>query len=145
MSPFLKLPSLVALRQPKIYARENFGGILNSDRYASYNWVGLEQRQLCWAHLKREFIKISERPGASKQIGEDLLKLEEELFKLWYQVRDGTLKRCEFQLKVQSIRNSLKSCLQEAANYEVGSKEKTPFAKTVRTCRQLLKVEPALW
>jgi transposase len=26
---------------------ENFGGILNSDRYASYNWVGLEQRQLC--------------------------------------------------------------------------------------------------
>ena len=33
----------------------------------------------------------------------------------------------------------------EAANYEVGYKEKTPFAKTVRTCRQLLKVEPALW
>lgn len=42
---------------------ENFSGFLNSDRYASYNWVGLEQRQLCWAHLKREFIKISERLG----------------------------------------------------------------------------------
>lgn len=124
---------------------ENFSGILNSDRYASYNWVGLEQRQLCWAHLKREFIKISERTGVSKQIGEALLKQEEELFKLWYQVRDGTLKRCEFQLKVQSIRNSIKSSLLEAANYEVGYKEKTPFAKTVRTCRQILKVEPALW
>ena len=124
---------------------ENFSGILNSDRYASYNWVDLEQRQLCWAHLKREFVKISERTGVSQQIGEDLLKQEEELFKLWYQVRDGTLKRCEFQLKVQSIRNSIKSCLQEAANYEVGYKEKTPLAKTVRTCRQLLKVEPALW
>lgn len=49
------------------------------------------------------------------------------------------------QLLVQSIRNALKSHLQEAANYEVGSKEKTPFAKTVRTCRQLVKVEPALW
>jgi len=105
----------------------------------------LEQRQLCWAHLKREFIKISERTGVSKQVGEDLLKFEKELFKLWYQVRDGTLKRCEFQLKVQSIRNSIKSCLQEAANYEVGYKEKTPFAKTVRTCRQILKFEPALW
>lgn len=124
---------------------EKFSGILNSDRYASYNWVSLEQRQLCWAHLKREFIKISERPGVCQQIGEDLLKWEEELFKLWYQVRDGTLKRCEFQLLVQSIRNSLKSCLEEAANYEVGSKENTPFAKTVRTCRQILKVEPALW
>ncbi len=30
---------------------ENFSGILNSDRYASYNWVGLEQRQLCWAQI----------------------------------------------------------------------------------------------
>ncbi|WP_414623388.1 hypothetical protein [Calothrix sp. CCY 0018] len=55
------------------------------------------------------------------------------------------MKRCELQLKVQFIRNSIKSSLQEAANYEVGYKEKTPFAKTVRTCRQLLKVEPALW
>ena len=55
------------------------------------------------------------------------------------------MKRCEFQLKVQSIRNEIKSCLLEAANYEVGYKENTPFAKTVRTCRQILKVEPALW
>jgi transposase len=124
---------------------ENFSGILNSDRYAAYNWVGLEQRQLCWAHIKREFVKISERTGVSKQIGEALLVLEEELFKLWYQVRDGTLSRSDFQLKVQSIRDAIKSCLQEAANYEVGYKEKTPFAKTVRTCRQILKVESALW
>jgi Protein of unknown function (DUF3991)/Toprim-like len=35
--------------------------------------------------------------------------------------------------------------LEEAANYSVGYKEKTPLAKTVRTCRKLLKVEPALW
>jgi transposase len=61
---------------------ESFSGILNSNRYASYNWVGLEQRQLCSAHLKREFIKISERTEVSKQIGEDLLEQEKELFKL---------------------------------------------------------------
>ena len=40
---------------------ENFAGILNSDRHGAYNWVDLERRQLCWAHLRREFIKISER------------------------------------------------------------------------------------
>ncbi len=62
---------------------ENFGGILNSDRYAAYNWVGLGQRQLCWAHLKREFIKISERTGVSKQIGNALVKQQEKLFELW--------------------------------------------------------------
>lgn len=124
---------------------ETFNGILNSDRYGAYNWVSIEQRQLCWAHLTREFIKISERTGASTEIGTALLKQQEKLFELWYQVRDGTLTRCDFQLGVEPIRHSLKSTLQQAADYEIGSQEKTPLAKTVRTCRQLLKVEPALW
>ncbi len=35
--------------------------------------------------------------------------------------------------------------MQEAADYEITSVEKTPLAKTVRTCRQLLKVETAMW
>ncbi len=38
---------------------ESFAGILNSDRYGAYKWVDLERRQLYWAHLRREFIKIS--------------------------------------------------------------------------------------
>lgn len=126
-------------------AGEKFSGILNSDRYASYNWVGLEQRQLCWAHLKREFIKISERTGVSEDIGNALVKQQEKLFELWHRVRDGTITRSEFQLLVPSIRSSIKSSLLEAADYEIGTQEKTPLAKTVRTCRQLLKVEPALW
>ena len=124
---------------------ENFGGILNSDRYAAYNWVSDSQRQLCWAHLKREFIKISQRPGVSKEIGNALVKQQEKLFELWHRVRDGTLTRCEFQLLLQEIRRSVQSTLQEADEYEIGAQEKTPLAKTVRTCRQLLKVEPALW
>lgn len=124
---------------------ENFSGILTSDRYAAYNWVGLGQRQLCWAHLKREFIKISERPGISHSIGDTLVKQQEKLFELWHRVRDGTLTRDEFQKLVPFIRSSIKSCLQDAADYQIGTKEKTPLAKTVRTCRQLLKVEPALW
>lgn len=105
----------------------------------------MAQRQLCWAHLRREFIKISERPGISNEIGNALLKQQENLFELWHRVRDGTLTRFEFQLLVPEIRNSLKSSLEEAADYEIGSKEKTPLAKTVRTCRQILKLEPALW
>ena len=52
---------------------ENFRGILNSERYRAYNWLDVGQRQLCWAHLKREFTKISERSGVSTQIGRDLL------------------------------------------------------------------------
>lgn len=123
----------------------SFRGILTSDRHGAYNWVDLERRQLCWAHLKREFIKISERPGVSAQLGAALRKQQEKLFELWHRVRDGTLTRYEFQVLVQDIRLQIKALLQEAADYEIATHEKTPLAKTVRTCRQLLKVEPAMW
>jgi hypothetical protein len=124
---------------------DNFAGILGSDRYGSYNWVDVKRRQLCWAHLKREFQKISERSGASRQVGRDLMAQEKKLFRLWRRVRDGTLSRKEFQSLVLAIRNRVEEILTETAGFEIGSKEKTPWAKTVRSCRQLLKVETALW
>ena len=124
---------------------QTFGGILISDRHSAYNWVALEQRQLCWAHLKRDFTKIAERTGVSQALGEALLEEEKKLFKLWYQVRDGTLTRSQFIQAVKPIREQVKSLLTEGASYRIGPQEKTPLAKTVRTCRRLLKVESALW
>jgi hypothetical protein len=124
---------------------ENFAGILGSDRYGSYNWVDVKRRQLCWAHLKREFQKIAERSGASRQVGRNLMAQEKKLFRLWRRVRDGTVSRKEFQLLVSPIRSRVQEILTETAGFEIGSREKTPWAKTVRTCRQLLKVETALW
>ncbi len=124
---------------------ENFQGILNSDRYGAYNWLDVHQRQLCWAHLKREFLKIAERNGISRQIGRDLLAQQKKLFRLWRRVRDGTLSWSSFQSLVDPLREKVKSLLDSTAEYEIGAQEKTPLAKTVRTCRQLLKVEPALW
>lgn len=114
---------------------ENFRGILNSDRYNAYNWVNVARRQLCWAHLKREFTKISERSGVSRQLGRDLLAQQKTLFRLWQRVRDGTLSRSEFQSLVSPIRERVRSLLEQGANYQIGSREKTPLAKTVRTCR----------
>ncbi|WP_414528588.1 IS66 family transposase [Nodularia chucula] len=124
---------------------ENFNGILNSDRHGAYNWVDLERRQLCWAHLRREFIKISERPGVSAELGTALVKQQEKLFELWHRVRDGTLSRDEFVKLVTDIREQVLVSLQEAADHEISYREKTPLSKTVRTCRQLLKVESAMW
>ena len=124
---------------------ENFSGILISDRYNAYNWVEVGQRQLCWAHLKREFTKIAERDGVSRQLGRDLLAQQKKVFRLWRKVRDGTLDRERFRSLVFPLRQRVKSLLEQGADYPIGPKEKTPLAKTVRTCRQLLKVEPALW
>ena len=122
-----------------------FSGILISDRHSGYTWVNLIQRQLCWAHLKRDFIRISERSGVSKVLGEALLTQQKKLFELWYRVRDGTLSRDEFVVLVQPLRSRVKELLEEGAAYPIAAKDQSPLAKTVRTCRRLLKLEPALW
>jgi hypothetical protein len=124
---------------------EKFGGMLNSDRHRAYNWVDLGRRQLCWAHLRREFIKISERSGVSQELGTALVKAQEQLFELWHRVRDRTLTRADFIPLAGGIRLQIPATLQAAADYQIGHREQTPVAKTVRTCRQLLKVEPAMW
>ncbi|NES87188.1 MAG: transposase [Moorea sp. SIO2B7] len=91
---------------------ENFGGILNCYRYSAYNWLDVEQRQICWAHLKREFTKISQRSGVSHQLGTDLLAQQKKLFPLWHRVRDGTLSRTQFQSLVLPIRERLRNLLE---------------------------------
>ncbi len=53
----------------------------------------MEQRQLCWAHLKRDLTAIAERDGVSKEIGLALLRRENRLFRWWHRVRDGTISR----------------------------------------------------
>ena len=50
-----------------------FRGILMTDRWSAYLQWPLRQRQLCWAHLKRDFNFIAERGGKVGKIGDELL------------------------------------------------------------------------
>ena len=70
---------------------EDYQGIVVSDRYSSYNWLDVNQRQVCWAHLKRDFTAMAERSGVSQEIGENLLSYQQRLFRWWHQVREGTM------------------------------------------------------
>lgn len=122
-----------------------FAGFITSDRCPAYNWVAVANRQVCWAHLKRDFIQISERVGASAEIGESLLAQEKLLFNLWHQFRNEQLTRSELRQAVEPIQAKFSTILMEAAELPIGEHEKTPLAKTVRTCRNLLKLEVSLW
>ena len=122
-----------------------FSGFITSDRRPAYNWVDVANRQVCWAHLKRDFIQISERVGASAEIGEYLLAQEKKLFNLWHQFRNEQLTRSELTQAVEPIQAKVLTCLLEAAELQIGEHEKTPLAKTVRTCRNLLKLFDSLW
>jgi transposase len=116
---------------------EAFHGIVGSDRWSAYNWLNPAQRQLCWAHLKRDFQKLVERGGDSHRLGHALLEQVNALFQLWGQVKHGTLRRVNFQVKVQPIRERVHALLQEGTA--------VPHAQTRHLCENLLKLEGALW
>src|SRR5216684_2567540 len=66
---------------------ERFGGILVTDRYSAYNWYPVRWRQLCWAHLLRDFEAMRGRGGRSEEIGDSLLAQAHQMLTWWHRVR----------------------------------------------------------
>jgi transposase len=116
---------------------EAFAGILCTDRWAVYERLPVGRRQLCWAHLRRDFQAMVDRGGAAAAVGSELLALSGVLFDLWYKARDGTRTRRWFRRLVQEIRPDVASALRQGAA--------CACAKTAATCRELLAWEPAMY
>ena len=116
---------------------KNFKGILCSDRYSAYQWVPNTSRQICWAHLDRDFRKISERTGSSNIIGVELLLQTNNLFHFWHQFKDGYIDRATLKKKTKPIRIFIEGLLRQ------GRRSKNN--KTSGTCRNILSYGPALW
>ena len=116
---------------------ETFAGILVTDRYSAYNWYPVRWRQLCWAHLLRDFEAIRGRGGRSEEIGDALLAQAHQMFTWWHRVRDGTLSRSSFRSYMSPVRREVERRL------EAGSMCGVP--KTDGTCRDILKRREALW
>jgi transposase len=64
----------------------DYTGVVGSDRCPSYNWLENNHRQVCWAHLLRDFQAIAERTGASAEIGASLVNKGHRLFHWWHRV-----------------------------------------------------------
>jgi transposase len=131
----------IALSRAAAVAQElvdpSAGQVITTDRYKGYLWLPLRQRQVCWAHLVRNFQAMVDRANAGSRIGEELLCCAEELFTWWHRVRDGTLSRATFQRYVAELRPWVRSQLEAGAA--------SACARTAGTCQDILGVEPALW
>jgi transposase len=112
-------------------------GLVTSDRWATYNVLGVYHRQLCWAHLLRDFQALVDRGGTSQVPGEELLALAEDVFTWWCRVRDGTLTRATLRTYIDSQRPWLRDLLERGGRCHC--------APTATFCRNLLELEPALW
>jgi transposase len=54
---------------------EDFGGFVVSDRYAGYHFLDVLQQQLCWCHVIRQLVEVSQRSGVTGRRGKQLVEL----------------------------------------------------------------------
>ena len=111
--------------------------VVGSDRFSAYAWIMARWRQVCWAHLRRDFQAMIDRGGDGEEAGRRLLESSNRLFRDWHRVRDGTLGWGSFQGRMSRLRRAVKQAL------EGGSR--CSCAKTAATCFEILKVEEGLW
>ena len=116
---------------------DRFCGILVTDRWSAYTWYPTRWRQVCWAHLLRDFAAMIERGGHSQEIGTALRAQAHQMFHQWHRIRDGTLPHAEFRGLMRPIRRHVARLLKAGQTCGV--------AKTEGVCREVLKVYEALW
>jgi len=113
-------------------------GVLTTDRYSVYSHLDPGRRQVCWAHLRRDFQAMIDRRDDGSAIGEGLLFHANVLAEQWPRVRAGTRSRAWFRREILPwLREEVRLLL------EAGSRCGGP--KTAGVCGELLSIEPSLW
>jgi transposase len=114
------------------------GAIVTSDRWWAYTHLPVRRRQICWAHLQRDFQAHADGLAAEKAFGEAGLRICEELFWTW-EIYQHTGDRAELKRRIRALRRELKAILRTYAG-------KAPRYRYTRgMARNLLKIWPALW
>jgi transposase len=116
---------------------EAINGVICSDRWAAYSKLPLGLRQICWAHLKRDFQKLVDRGGPAEAIGRAGLEVVECLFADWWAFRRGELGRPGLQSRLEPITRELRGVLEQGCSCA------DPKAATF--CANILALYPALW
>ena len=113
---------------------EAYQGIVITDRYGAYNWLPQGQRQYCWAHLIRDFKKLTE-------LGDDTLSYRllancQDLFRYWKRIRAGNAQPHQISGLLRTIKR-LRAHLREG--------RLLAGTKTGSLCLKLLKDWDSLW
>jgi transposase len=112
--------------------------IVTSDRWWAYGHLPLKRRQICWAHLRRDFQAHAEGLAAEQEFGDAGLRVCEELFWSW-EIYQHTGDRAGLKRRIGALRRQFKPLLRTYSG-------KAPRYKRTRgLARNLLKIWPALW
>jgi transposase len=117
---------------------ERFAGIVCSDRWRGYDYLDPTQRQLCWAHLLRDFTAHSEGMAEQEDFGHAGLVIAHDLFAAWDSYQ-ADADRARLQAQIAPLEDQLHALLEHAARKSPRTKYHRQFAKN------LLERWPALW
>ena len=112
-------------------------GVIVSDRYAVYLFIDDAKRQLCLAHVLRDFVALGERGGTPGRLGR---KLTRELAGVFATLNERDRDRSDLTALTADLaapRERIHDLLTQ------GSRSRDPKAK--RFCAGLLDHESALW
>jgi transposase len=112
-------------------------GYLCSDRWSAYDRWPVWRRQVCWAHLKRDFQKLIDRGGPAAPLGEALLRVERRVFEQWHLFRGGTIDRPALQRRLDGPAREFERLLEGG--------RRCADAKAAAFCANLLALQPAVW
>ena len=116
---------------------ESFQGIVTSDRFKAYLTLPVARRQICWAHLKRNWVAFSELPDPMAAWAAKALAQIADLFAIWQRFQNGELDRPALQTAMQPVQTQLRQLLEQG--------QALPLHKVRAFGDELLHWWPALW
>jgi transposase len=117
---------------------ERFAGIVCSDRWWAYDRLDPARRQVCWAHLLRDFRRHAEGLSQQQRFGEQGLEICRALFCSWDAFAEHG-DRSRLAREVAPLKRKLRRLLERASPKSTRNRHHRTFA------RNLLKLWPALW
>jgi transposase len=112
-------------------------GTIGSDRWGPYNSIDLKNRQVCWAHLKRDFQKWVDWGRQTRKLGQEGLEAVKRVFEAWGHFREKALDRPGLQAALEPVKRDLQAALEAGIS--------CPNHKAAQFCRNVLALYPALW
>jgi transposase len=116
---------------------EDFGGFVVCDRYAGYHFLDVLQQQLCWCHVIRQLIEVSQRTGAAGRRGKQLVTLARAVIAAHREFLADGHGPDWLSAQLQPLRMEIRALLEQCATAK--------HERTARFAAGLLEEYEALW
>ena len=109
--------------------------VIISDRFPTYTWA--PNRQLCWAHPRRDFQAMIDRASGGESVGRGLLEPSKWISIWWRRLGEGSIARPTLRSYMSGLKGGVGLLLQEGSACGCVSMAKV--------CQKILAVEKHLW